>query len=378
MAATPSTDEHTAATDAQPARGALQLPDPLGLDQAPAALERLDRPAAEGEPLTIDLHQVRQADSFGLAALAAGLRRLRAGGRRARVVGLEPGVRRRAELLRMGEVLSEPHTAEDEPGPGRFERLLQAISDLIDAVTAVLALLTLGLTRALPDTLRSRIGREQWVRQLDQIGAGGTVIVAGVTFLIGAIMAFQTAYVVSYYGGTSFVPRGVTVSLTREIGPLMAAFLVAGRSGSAIAAELGTMTVSEEVDALTMMALDPARFLLAPRFLALVLALPALTLLADACGVLGAGVVMVGFYETSWSSFFDRATGGILTKDMTSGLIKAACFGALIAAVAARQGLSLRGGPEAVGRAATAAVVNGILAVVLFDFVFTAVFHGVL
>lgn len=356
----------------------LALPDPLVMDTAPQALERLRELERAQGPAQVDLSAVERVDSFGLAALASGLRQLRADGRRVRVVGLDPALRRRAGLLRMERVLAAPPEEEAESGPGWFEGLLATISGLIDALISILALLWTGLRHAVSDSLRNRISREQLVRQLDQIGAGGTVIVGGVTLLIGSIMAFQTAYVVSYYGGTSFVPRGVTVSLTREIGPLMAAFLVAGRSGSAIAAELGTMAVSEEVDALTMMALDPQRFLLSPRFLALCLAVPALALLADACGVFGAGLVMVGFYDTSWASFWQRAIDGVLTKDVASGLIKSTCFGALIAAVATYQGLYLRGGPEAVGRAATAAVVNGILAVVIFDALFTGLTHKVL
>lgn len=364
-------------SEASAAAVRVEAPEPLDVDAAPAfaaELRRVDRRAGE---VTISLGRVRTVDAFGMAALVSGVLALRERGASVRVVELAPEVRRRAGMLRVGELLA-PAGRGGAPPPGPWERLLGGVSERIDRVVVILAMLHHGLRHAARDCLGSRLGREQLVRQLDQTGALAVPLVAGVTFLIGAIMAFQTAYVAEPYGGTAFVPRGIAVSLTREIGPLMAALLVAGRSGSAIAAELGSMVVYEEVDALEMMALRPRRFLLSPRFVALCLALPALSVLADVCGIGGGALVMNLAYEVGWSTIWEGTVQGLLLRDLASGLIKSIAFGGLIAVVACRQGLALRGGPEAIGRAATSAVVGGVLAVVLFDAVFTAATRGFL
>jgi phospholipid/cholesterol/gamma-HCH transport system permease protein len=167
--------------------------------------------------------------------------------------------------------------------------------------------------------------------------------------------------------------------MTRELGPFMAAVLIAGRFGSAIAAELGAMVVYEEVDALEMMAVEPRRFLFSPRFAALVLAVPALSVLADVAGVLGGASVMVFAYHLPCGIYFAETVTTIQRADIASGLIKSVFFGALIAAVSCRRGLAVRGGgPDAVARVATSATVQSIIAVVIVDTAFTAATRGVL
>ncbi|MCO5166202.1 MAG: ABC transporter permease [Planctomycetes bacterium] len=351
----------------------LAVADPLDA----AVGEALLRAAADlppGRPARLDLSRVRRADTFGLAAVAAALRGLRAGGRAVRVVGLDPEVRRRAALLRLDEVLAARD--EDPPGPAAVPggRLRGAL----DHAVVLLATLYLGVRHAAADCFRTPLGREQLARQVVEVGQRGVPIVAGVTFLIGAIIAIQTAYTLEPYGATIYVARGVGISMTRELGPLMAAVLVAARSGSAIAAELGSMVVYEEVEALEMMALRPRRFLLSPRFAALLIGVPALSVCADIAGVVGGATIMVLQYDITPRMYFDETIRAVYLADIGSGLIKSVFFGALIAAVACKCGLSLRGGPEAVGRAATAAVVQSIVAVVLFDAAFTYASRGVL
>lgn len=339
------------------------------------ASELLARVGGRG-PVRVSLAEVPAAGTLGLAALASGVRALRRQGRAARVVDLEPELRRRAALLRLDQVLAAEVTG--PPPEGRLERLGRGVSSAAEAALLLLAMLHDGFRHAALDCAASALGREHLARQVDQIGARAAPIVACVTFLIGAIMALQTAYVVAAYGGAVFVARGVAVSMVRELGPLMAALLLAGRSGSAIAAELGAMVVYEETDALEMMALRPRRFLLSPRFVALCLAVPGLALLANVCGILGGALVMVLGYDIGWSTYYDQTIQGVFGRDVASGLIKSVFFGALIAVVSCRRGLTLRGGPEAVGRAATAAVVDAILAVVVFDAAFTLATHRVL
>lgn len=349
----------------------VELPEPLSADRADAVTAALERAGGGAAAVRVSLAAIRTADTFGLAALAGAVRALRARGRTVQVVDLGPDVRRRAELLRLDEVLADG--GGDAPPPAAT--FLARVAASLDGFVALLATLYAGFRHAAADCLSTPLGREQAARQLDQIGARAVPIVATVTFLVGAIMALQTAYVVAPYGGSIYVARGVAISLVRELGPLMAAILLAGRSGSAIAAELGAMVVYEEVDALEMMALRPGRFLVSPRFAALCFAAPALALLADVCGIAGGALVMTLGYDVPAPTYIDRSIDGIYGRDLASGLIKSVFFGALVAAVACRRGLALRGGPEAVGRAATAAVVDSILAVIVFDAAFTMATH---
>lgn len=383
LRAAPVSQPAPEAPEVQEAPGAVvvvDLPEPLEAAAATAVLRELsavDVRSPQAGPVQVDLGRVRRADAFGLAAVIAGVRRLRAAGREVRVVGVAPEVRRRAALLRLDQALGAP-----EPSPPARPRAVDALLDragrLLDAAVLLLAMLHVGVRYALLDCLRTPLGREHLARQLVDVGARGATIVAGVTFLIGAIIALQTAYTLEPYGATLYVARGVGISMTRELGPLMAAVLVAARSGSAIAAELGSMVVYEEVEALEMMALSPRRFLLSPRFLALVFAVPALSVFADVAGVLGGATVMLLQYDLPLGTYLAETIRAVYAKDIGSGLIKSLFFGALIAVVACRNGLGLRGGPEAVGRAATSAVVQSIVAVVLFDAAFTSASQGVL
>ncbi|HZU96354.1 MAG TPA: ABC transporter permease [Planctomycetota bacterium] len=355
----------------------VAIPEPLTSETAAAVLRLVASRGSADERVRLDMSGVRTVDTFGLAALASAIRTSRERGRTVSVIGLDPAVRRRAALLRVHDVLDASADA-SRPATGLVDRVYDGFAGLLDTTVVVLAMLYEGICHALPDCASRALGREHLARQLDAIGIGGVPIVAGVTFLLGSIMAYQTAYVLEFYGATLFVGRSVGISMTRELGPLMAALLLAGRSGSAIAAELGAMVVYEEVDALSMMDLDPRRFLFSPRFAALVIAVPALSVLADVAGVLGGATVMVFSYRIPWAIYFEETITTIYPTDIGSGLIKSVFFGAIIATVSCREGLALRGGPEAVGRAATTAVVESIIAVVVFDAAFTAATRGVL
>ena len=373
----PRTSQAATAAPPSAAEVVLLVPEPLSCDTAPAVLHAFEALAPSESPVRIDMSRVRHLDTFGLAALASGIRALRGLGRAVHVVELDPTVRRRATLLRVHDVLEVPPPA-SPAARGLLARAGAALQGLAASTVTILATLSDGVRYSVVDCATGALGREHLARQLDQIGLGGVSIVAGVNFLVGAIMALQTAYVLEFYGATLFVARGVGISMTRELGPLMAAVLVAGRSGSAIAAELGAMVVSEEVDALEMMALDPRRFLLSPRFAALVLAVPALSVLADIAGIIGGAIVMALAYRLDVGLYAEETIHAIYVSDVGSGLLKSLFFGALIATVSCHRGLALRGGPEAVGQAATSAVVHSIIAVVLFDAAFTTLTRGVL
>ena len=186
----------------------------------------------------------------------------------------------------------------------------------------------------------------------------------------------QSAYELRKLGALSLVATAVAITVTREIGPLITAILVIGRSGSAFAAEIGTMRVTEEIDALETMAIDPTEFLVVPKFAAMIIMMPCLTLWSNAMGILGGalfGVTEAGF---TWSRYLHASLDALLLHDITTGLIKSIMFGIAITAVGCYEGLSTTGGAEEIGRSTTRAVVLSIFMVILVDLIFTAVFFA--
>ncbi|MFH5925080.1 ABC transporter permease [Roseomonas xinghualingensis] len=211
------------------------------------------------------------------------------------------------------------------------------------------------------------------LRHLDEVGtrAFGLTMLLGV--LIGVILAFQSAIPMRQFGADIFVPRLVGISLLRELGPLLAGVILAGRTGSAYAAELGTMTVNEEVSALRIMGIDPMVLLVMPRLIAATIAMPVLALLMNLAGLIGMTIVMLGL-GFPLQLVLNQLSAGIAVGDLVGGLGKAAVFGLVIAGIGCRAGLSAGSGPRAVGDAATAAVVGGIVALVVLDGVFAVLF----
>jgi phospholipid/cholesterol/gamma-HCH transport system permease protein len=171
------------------------------------------------------------------------------------------------------------------------------------------------------------------------------------------------------------VASAVALAITRELGPLMTAVMVIGRSGSAFAAEIGTMKVNEELDALETMALEPIYFLVAPKFLAMLIMMPCLTTWADFMGILGGGVFGVASAGFTWGSYFHATFDALVLRDIMTGLIKSVMFGLVITAVGCQEGFSTGLGSEQVGRSTTSAVVKSIFAVIAVDLVFTALFY---
>ncbi|NLP09112.1 ABC transporter permease [bacterium] len=212
--------------------------------------------------------------------------------------------------------------------------------------------------------------------QMVRIGVASLPIVVTISFIVGLIIAMQSAYQLQRFGAVIFVADLVGVSVTRELAPLMTAILVTGRSGSAIAAEIGSMKVAEELDALNAMALHPIRFLVVPRTLAMMIVLPCLTVIADLLGILGGMVLGVTMLDISWIAYFNETAEALTLKDFLSGLIKSFFFAIIIALVGAFEGFHVAGGAEGVGKATTTAVVRSIFLIILADMVFTALFYS--
>jgi len=192
---------------------------------------------------------------------------------------------------------------------------------------------------------------------------------------MGLITAFQAAVQLRQFGADIYIADLVGLSITRELGPLMTAIIAAGRSGAAFAAEIGTMKVSEEVDALTTMGLDRTRFLVTPKVLALLFMLPCLTLYADVVGILGGLAVASGGFDIPIVVYLRQTAFAMSAWDVFSGLLKSVAFALLIAGVGCLRGFQAQTGAASVGRITTSAIVAGIFLIIVTDAIFTVLFH---
>jgi len=221
---------------------------------------------------------------------------------------------------------------------------------------------------------RSRM-LQRAIHEAMAVGVDAVPIVSLIAFFVGVIIALQGAFQLQRLGAMQLVSSLVAITITRELGPLITAIVVIGRSGSAFAAEIGTMQVTEELDALKSMALDPVAFLVVPKFLAMAVMLPCLAIWADLMGVLGGslfGVIGGGY---TFGGYMLATRDALLLRDITSGVIKSLVFGMVITAVGCHEGFATGSGAEEVGRSTTSAVVISILLVILIDLVFTALFY---
>lgn len=344
----------------------------ITLEDAPALWKRvagvLDR-ALRPEKVTVDLADVEAIDGACLALLVHLQSELTRRRIPCELRGARPEVKKlvalysRRRLIRRG-------------APRRPRRMLAQIGEAsAEAGSALVAALHfLGeLLMAALHALRnpSSLNLRDVAFTMERAGADAVPIVLLINFLIGFVIAFQSAVQLKQFGANIFVADLVGVAMTRELGPLMTAIIVCGRTGASFAAELGTMKVSEEVDALRTLGLVPLRYLILPRVCGLMLAVPLLTLLADAVGIAGGALVAVTQLDLTWAAFFTELRQAVKLSDIFSGLAKSVVFAAAIALIACQQGLATTGGAEGVGRRTTGAVVAILFVLILIDAVFT-------
>ena len=222
--------------------------------------------------------------------------------------------------------------------------------------------------------------RGQWFKgrdvfqQMIRIGVEALPMASLTTFSIGLTLAMQGAHELNRMGAGMYVPNLVSVSLLRELGPMLIAIIVLGRSGSAVTAELGTMKVSEEIEALEVMAINPIRYLIVPRFLAMLVMLPILTVFGNYVGMFGGWTICHFALDMNTASYVSRAVEAAHLEDLYSGLCKSLVFAWLIITLACHAGLNVEGGAEGVGLATTQSVVSSLLAVLVANATLTAVF----
>jgi phospholipid/cholesterol/gamma-HCH transport system permease protein len=222
----------------------------------------------------------------------------------------------------------------------------------------------------------SRLAFAETVSQIEQTGARAVPIVALITFLMGVVLAYQGANQLANFGAQVFVADLVAVSMLREMGVLLAGIVVAGRSGSAFAASIGTMKLNEEVDALRVMGLNPNQILVAPRVIALLISLPLLTVIGMIAGIVGGAVLSVTMLDISSAQYIERTAQAADLREFFVGFVKAPVFALLIAGVGTLRGMQVNKSAEQLGRMTTTAVVEGIFLIILADAIFTVVFSS--
>ena len=217
--------------------------------------------------------------------------------------------------------------------------------------------------------------KDRVVEQIKKAGYDSLPIVSLVALFIGFIFALQTAYFMQRIGSEIYIASLVALSVTRELGPVITALVVAGRVGAAITAELGSMQVTEQIDALETLATNPLKYLVVPRLLALIVVLPLLTLYADAIGIFGSYLICVFKLGISSSLYMNVTFDALLYKDLFTGLFKTIFFGMIIAFVSCYEGFNVEGGAEGVGQATMRSVVTTFIMIIIADCFFTAVFY---
>ena len=223
-------------------------------------------------------------------------------------------------------------------------------------------------------TRRVRFGRTALVTQLVRTGVRATGIVILVCGCVGFILALEMEPPLSDFGQSDKIANIIGVTILRELGPLISAIVLAGFAGASIAAELGTMVVGEEIEALEAHALNPIRFLVVPRVLATIIALLLLTVVGDITAVIFGGIMTVNFLDVPYQQYLSNTLDQLVLSDFLTGLIKAGVFGLILSTIACYNGLSVTGGAAGVGRATTNTVVQAIVAIIIADFVFTTIF----
>ena len=327
---------------------------------------------AHGAALVVEASAVDYCDGSGAALLAALEQEVREAGGRFELRGLREDLRRLVAL-----VAPSPRAAAAAPrrAPSPIARVGRAALDALAAGRTLVAFVghvVLALGWALRHPGRVRWGDAFLVAE--RAGAGATPIMIGVGFLLGLILAFQSAMPMRRFAADIFVADLLGLAMLRELGPLMASILLAARSGSAFAAEIGTMKVNEELDALATMGLDPVRFLVVPRVVAAVAVVPALAMITSLAGLLG-GLLVYGSLGYPPVTFVSRIVDMVEPGDVVGGLFKAGVFGVIVAALGCLRGMQTGKGAQAVGLSTTSAVVSGIVAIALVDGVFAVVFY---
>ncbi|MCG8618534.1 MAG: MlaE family lipid ABC transporter permease subunit [Desulfobacterales bacterium] len=336
-------------------------------DQAVNAVKK-----AGGRPVRFDLSRVDYLDLAG-ATFISYLRRLtgEADIPEAGIKGLKD------EFLPLLELAAKSGSEAREATPG-LSFVENTGKDLALTLADIKTFITFvgEITWAMISSIKNP-GSIRWADTwmvAERAGVNALPIVALISFIVGLVMAFQAAIPMKMFGAEIYVANLIGIAMVRELGPLMTAIVLAGRSASAFAAEIGTMKINEEIDALTVMGMDPVKFLIVPRIIAATLITPLLTIFANLVGILGGAVVIISF-GYPLITYYNQVAGFVTWQDLTGGLVKCFVFGLLIAATGCIRGYQTLRGPSAVGDSTTRAVVSSIILIAVFDGIFSVVYY---
>lgn len=322
--------------------------------------------------VVLDLGEVSHMDSAGAALCRVITETAGRRGSTVRVTAISPAARDALKMFRVAIV--DENTKRRRPnvfektGDG-IDRLLEGIIDMLVLVVDTFYLTVSGLWNRM-----NRARGEYILDQMVRIGLESFGIVALISLLVGLTVALQSASVLRDFGADVYLADFVGISMAREMGPLMTAILVAGRCGSSIAAEISTMVITEEVDALKTMGINPIRHLVIPRFLAISFTQPLLSIMAVFMGILGGLIVAVVYLDQSVITFNAELWSAMTVKDIVTGIIKSVSFAWIIVFIGSHRGFKVHGGAEGVGIATTSSVVQAIFTVIAADAIFSLIF----
>jgi phospholipid/cholesterol/gamma-HCH transport system permease protein len=323
--------------------------------------------------LTVDLEKVTYLDDFGALVLVEAKKMMPSGNGHFYLHNVSDEASKILSILNFDSLGKRDTFAKKRP-PGMLIRLGEAtishasgLRYLISFIGSVcLSLLHVCLH---PKSLR----RDDTFLCMQKTGVDALPIVTLISFLLGLIMAFMSSVQLRQFGANIYVASLVSLSMTRELGPIMTAIIVAGRSGSAFAAEIGTMKISEEVDALFTMGFDPTRFLVVPKIIASVIVVPLLTLFSDVFAIIGGLVVGILTLDLSANAYITQTIRTLTLFDVFLGFFKSGVFALLIAWIGCLRGFQAKGGAASVGQATTSAVVSSIFLIILFNSIFSVI-----
>ncbi|MHC4268972.1 MAG: MlaE family lipid ABC transporter permease subunit [Planctomycetota bacterium] len=334
------------------------------------AMDALE-PASSGKVI-VDASKIDYCDGSGIGLLMELQRRQRKSGAELEITGLRKEFQKLIDLFDPAEFeLSPIEKPKKTILTEEVGRATVSVWDNIRSQISFLGELTVTMVYA--------IGHPHRIRWKDAFliaetgGVNAFPIIALISFLIGLIMAFQSAIPMRQFGAEIFVADLIALSTLRELGPLMTAIVMAGRTSSSFAAELGTMKVNEEIDAMTTMGLDPVRFLVVTRVLAILIMMPLLTMFSNLLGIMGGSVVLLSL-GYPLTTYIDRIIFAADYIDLLGGLLKSLAFGLIVAGIGCSRGLQTKTGASAVGVSTTKAVVSGFILIILTDGVFSVVY----
>lgn len=320
----------------------------------------------------IDLSGVTRIDTVGSGMLAALKRRAEQRRITLTLSGASPEVRKVIDRFLWLHTTEKKIPTIADRLEAHGDAIIQSKQRIVDFLQLVADTLIFSVWE---DKRTRRVRKGAVWQEANQIGLGALGIVCLLSALIGLVISLQTASLLKMFGADILVADMLGISMVRELGPLMTSIIMAGRSGASIAAEIATMSINEEIAGITTMGLDPVKYVVVPKFRAISLTMPGLTVFSIVCGILGGFIIAFFYMGLSPSAFFHELSQAIFLKDVLVTLFKSLVFAWIIVWVAAHQGFSAYGGSEAVGRVTTKSVVLSIFWCIIADALFSIIFY---